>query len=479
MRTDACVGLVVASLWVAGTAVAADATAVDPVYGELPLRLSFAEQKEPDSKWEFGFHGYARMGHKTADSLFGDRPPYLVDDRYFKSGFAYLPINEGNWTEMQLSAKRDGTRIVVGLFASEFSDWSAVTIEDQKGMATGFIEHRWQPGRGADRIVELKVKAGVFWERMGYQPAYDTYLFGRTHVAGLALDARIFDGLAYGQVGRGAHAREDSRGFTSLSWGRLGSDLGWLDVGLYGLFARMDDDDYPSYERWNDNPGSLDIMGADVKLYVPGFGKVGAGISLIDAEAVGVLHGAVELLHATDGDQLKINYFGEQKDGTGELRAIAFDALWQTHRTIDALVDRSVARYFEGLDVRLFGMSIYVIGETDNADPKEDHDERGYLKWGTELSYRPKALNFKPEPFVALRFDRVILNDAEEDLSFRVLTTRLGITPTDGFDIFVSYSRYRYGDAMSEFLEQQDKTYVSQELQPDEDVYKLQAQASW
>jgi len=421
--------------------------------------------------WQFGWHGYARMALRTHDSPLGDRPPYLIDDRYFESGFAYTRVNESSWAELALSAEKGRTRFVAGLFASEFSGWSQVKLEEQSGVATGFVEHTWEP---LDDLLEIDVRAGVFWERMGYVEPYDTYLFGRTHVAAAALGVRVLDAL-FVRLGRGAHAKVANQGFTSVSWLALGVDTDGLEVGLYGVDTATEDGDY-EFGPLKDASSSLGILGAQAKVAVPGFGRLHAGLARYEAKTVEFLGDAIEVLHATGGQKLTANYLGDEDKGTGEILAWTWDLVWQPRRTLSLLAGPDAGRPLAGLDLRLFGMTAHVIGKHQREDPAENRHDRHYLKWGSELFYRPLVLGWQ-QPFVALRYDRVILDMDHESLAFRVLTPRLGVTPEEGLDVFVSYSSYSYGDNL--YAMPDVRQSVGAETRPDSHAFKLQAQIRW
>ena len=81
------------------------------------LEQQFAEDLTHRNGWRFDWHGYARMPVRFLDKPLGARGPYLVDDNYAQSGFAYLRVNETEWVELALSAQRENTRFVAGIFA--------------------------------------------------------------------------------------------------------------------------------------------------------------------------------------------------------------------------------------------------------------------------------------------------------------------------------------------------------------------------
>ena len=149
----------------------------------------FSESELPDSEWRFGWRGYIRMPVRAHGTPTDARPAYLVDDNYYLSGFAYTRVNETEWAELFFNAQKGKTRAVVGMFASQFSDWSETTLKGQSGLATAFVEHEWTTADWLD----IGVRAGMFWDRFGFVEPYDTYLFGRTHAGGLALNFKFID----------------------------------------------------------------------------------------------------------------------------------------------------------------------------------------------------------------------------------------------------------------------------------------------
>jgi len=445
------------------------AAVAEPMVVARPRRES---PPAPAPEWRMGWHGYARMALRTHEHPFGSRPPYLIDDRYFESGFAYTRANESSWAELFLSAEKGRTRFVAGLFASDFSDWSQVKLEEQSGVATGYVEHTWD--LPDPEVCELGLKVGVFWERMGYVEPYDTYVFGRTHIAAAMLRLRLLD-LAYVRFGHGAHARVANQGFSSVSWLAPGIDLGWLDVGLVGVRTWTEDGDY-EFGPLKDASSSLRVLGGQATVELPAFGRLWAAVAHYEARTVEFLGDTIEVLHATGGQKLTANYLGDEGRGTGELLAVVWDVAWQPRQTLEALAGPDGGRALAGLDVRLFGMTAHVIGEHRREDPAENRHDRRYLKWGTEVLYRPVALGWR-QPFVALRYDRVILDTDHESLAFRLLSPRLGVTPTEGVDVFAAYTVYDYGDNL--YAMPDVRQTVGADTRPDEQVFKLQAQVSW
>ena len=71
----------------------------------------------------------------------------------------------------------------------------------------------------------------------------------------------------------------------------------------------------------------------------------------------------------------------------------------------------------------------------------------------------------------------MILDVDHEDLFFRMLTSRLGIALTDGVEVFLSYSKYVYGEQIR-LRDKQIKGDLTAS-HPHDHVFKIQAQASW
>ena len=444
---------------------------VEAPMDDVSGRPSFPEDGGSGTAWTFAFHGYARMALRLPNGqLIDAREPYLIDDDYYRSGFAYTRVNETEWAELFLSAARDDTRFVVGLFASGFSDWKNVTLEDQKGIATAFVEQRFQLAKQ----YELRLRAGMFWDRFGFIEPYDTYVFGRTHVAGLALNNRFFDRY-YLKIGYGAHADvlDVNQGFSPVAWSVAGVDLGWLDTGLYALGTWTHHT--PGLKQVQE--GSLEILGADVLVRHNSFGKVYGTVARYRADKVSFLSTGVEALHSTGGRNFMLNILGKDSEyGTGEVLVTAFDSEWSPYRSLRAMQGADAPQALKGLNLRLFGMTAYVLSKQKSDDPIENRNDRLYIKWGADLSYR---IPTRSGLFVALRYDRVILDADHEDLSFRIVTPRIGIQPTNGLDVYIAYSRYFYGDRIEIPQQLKPEGESSEYTQPDESVLKLQAQMRW
>jgi len=431
-----------------------------------PLVLGTFSEDGGDSDWKFEFHGYARMPVRFTGSL--RRSPYLVDDDYYLSGFGYLRVQEREWAELFLEARQNrNTRLVFGLFASQFSDWSEATLQGQSGLATAFVEHHVK----AAPWLELDARVGMFWDRYGFIQPYDTYLLGRTHIAGARLAVRAFD-LVVARAGVGAHAEVigNNQGFTPVAWGTLGFDTKWVDLSLFGgrTWTRDSQREFAA----NIKNATLRVFGAELAVEHERVGRLQLVSSFIDAKRVLSLANSLEILHSTGGRGLSQNIFGAVQDGTGQAITTGFDVQVDPYRMLPD--PSSARRHLRGLYVRAFGMLASVQSKEGNTNPLINRDDRTYLKYGYELYYRAFATPV-PFMFAALRYDRVMLNKKYEDMSFSVFTPRLGFVVAEQVDVFAAYSMYDYGRAVS--LRPNQIAGDNGVTEPDERVFKLQAQA--
>ncbi|GEM_PF-3049650 len=438
----------------------------------------FVEDRKDPGAWSFQFHGYARLPVRFMDKPGGDQGPDLVDDNYSQSGFAYLRVNETEWVEMTLSAVKGKTRVVSGIMANNLSDWS-----DRSGASStpafAFVEHDSQL---TDNL-ELTTRVGMFWRRLGYLDPYDTYLIGRTHLAGAMFQLKAFD-LVEIEAGLGAHDRNprEAFGFGPTHWIRAG--ITHLDSSINGYYlstTNEDNDPSKSYTK----TGDMTVIGFDANLEIKHFGRLEYIFSFVKANNAEFIGRGVELLHSLDGKNLKLNFLGSEQNGTGEIQNQGLDATWVVSDTVDAFGATSPS-WLKGLELGLYGMLSWVATPHEQADIGDPgKNDRVYYKWGTDLRYKPLWLA-KGRALIACRYDRVVTHADQESLSFRAVSPRLGWVLNDGVTAFIQYSKYDYGDNVtaayfSELAERATRSGNANlgETTPTDNVFKLQVQASW
>ncbi|HRI50675.1 MAG TPA: hypothetical protein PLW65_10875, partial [Pseudomonadota bacterium] len=193
-------------------------------YFRAPLRVSFRSRNG---------------GGQAGDSGYNIHSPWLVDDDYFRSGFQYLRTQESDWSEIYFSAGNKYLSGDVALMGSLYSDWARPLLDRQWGIAQGFLTFRWE-SLGPRLRFRMHVRAGAFWDRLGWLENYDTYLFGRTHQLGgqVRLEFGLRDVTLWLLQGVGAHqeALDANQGLTLLNYLHAGLDVRrFAQVGFYFL----------------------------------------------------------------------------------------------------------------------------------------------------------------------------------------------------------------------------------------------------
>jgi hypothetical protein len=395
----------------------------------------------------FELHGYARMPLSAQGT---PREPYLVDNDYYLSGFAYTRLYEPDWSELFFSAKHGNYKAEFGLFASLYSDYASARLENQLGVAQAsvtakhFLDHD-----------PLTVQLGVFWDRFGYIEPYDTYVYGRTHQGGVKVSYDLPGGGRV-QTGIGMHQAQlqQNLGLTPIAHVAAAYPVGPLEVGAYALRTWTRDKRQLSPIQ----DGTMYVAGLDARYRLPqNRGTAYLAFGYYHMDHVLYLAPALEVMHSTGGRGLTENYLGldASDDGSGQMYTLATDI--KTNIT-------------DKIGARAFGMATWVRSpQVDEMDPLVNKDRRMYLKWGVEPSY--KVLS---KLYVSARFDRVILDLYDSENSFRILSPRITFPLDTWGELFFMYSHYWYGDKVRLRPGQ-----VPLETMPDSDVFKLQAQVVW
>lgn len=417
------------------------------------------------------FHGYTRMpinfmfqpvhdgegtggeGEEETGASVRLRPPFLVSNDYYLSGFAYLRHQETDWSELFLTANlHDDVAITVGLFASLYSDWGYTSTETQFGLAQAYLT--WSNIGGVE---PLWMRVGVFWDKLGHIGPYDTYIFGRTHHWGLQMGWDFPNGGQI-RVGGGAHMEitDQNQGFTPLIYGYGGTPIGPVTLNAYliGLWTN-DVRPFTIIEE-----GHLVVLGTDIEIDFPWFdGPLYIALAGYWAEHALFLANAFELMHSTGGRGLTENFFGISGSNNGSGSMIVGGVNWPV--TI-----------WRGLYAHFYGMLAHVWLDEAALEASEevsDFHDRTYLKWGLEAGYQ--ILSWLR---VGVVYDRVILDMNHPEMSYRAITPRIAFTPYRDIEIELTYTHYWYGD---EILLRANQ--VPGVTEPDEDAFHIMAEASW
>ena len=435
----------------------------------------------------FALHGYFRAPFRITKVPRADgstkegegdsnwRTPFLVDDDYFKSGFAYTPVNETDFTELYASVGNDKVTATIQFQGSLFSDAAKTDSTRQPGISQGWLTYRTDLKFIPWLKTKLKVKGGAFWERYGYMPKYDTYVFARTHQMGenirLQLEKDQFTFWMLHGIGTHLEDIQSNQGLTLLNYASIGAS--WartIELGLYWF----DNESRDKRQLTQLTDSSMSIVGVDVRADTKYAGKVYAATSYIAADQATFQASAVEVMHSLGGRGITENYLGAQSSNNGT------GSLWN----VGAQYDLSLADLTKGwtgqasplpwhgdITATLFGLYSFVQSDQKSTDPLVNRDDHKSFKWGAEGGYR-----ITEWMSASLRYDRVVLDTTDSANSFRIISPRLAFFTSflTREMLYLQYSRYAYNERVRLRAGQ-----VNLETIPDDHVVKIQAQMSF
>src|SRR5262249_6121876 len=148
------------------------------------------------------------------------------------------PVNESDFTELYLSVGNDHLTGTVQFQGSLYSDAARPIIDQQLGVSQGYLTYRFAPDLIDGVKTRFKVKGGAFWDRFGYIPKYDTYVFGRTHQMGeqVRMEVEKDKFTVWLLDGVGTHLEDvaSNEGLTLLHYASAGvSYANTIEAGVY------------------------------------------------------------------------------------------------------------------------------------------------------------------------------------------------------------------------------------------------------
>ncbi len=430
-------------------------------YFRAPMRITKVPRAEGSTKPNEGSSNY--------------RTPFLVDDDYYRSGFAYTPLNETDFTELYLSVGNEKVTATIQFQGSLYSDAAKTDIARQPGISQGWLTYRTNLDFIPYFKARLRVKGGAFWERYGHLPKYDTYIFARTHQMGenVRLEFEKDELTFWLQHGVGTHLEDISanQGLTLLHYASIGASYA-RTVELGGYIFDSNARDKRALSQLTD--ASMGIVGVDLRADTHYAGKLYAATSYISAEQATFMAPAIEVMHSYGGRGITENYLGTQssENGTGSLWNVGFQ------------YDLSLADVYKGwtgkgsplpwngdLNASLFGVYTFVQSKQASPDPLVNRDDKKAFKWGADAGYR-----ITEWMSASLRYDRVVLDVDDSANSFRILSPRLAFFTSflTREMLYIQYSRYIYNERIRLRTGQQNL-----ETMPDDHVLKIQAQMTF
>lgn len=435
-------------------------------YFRAPLILGISRRQDPGAAPE----------QRGLQVVYG--PNRLVDASY--DSFGYTRLQEQDWAEIYVSAKKDHVSATVA-FMGYWYPWAGYENGDAAWLpAQAWVTLDSDFELGALRP-HVEVKGGVFWQRWGMFEKYDTYLFGRFHQVGGAVELGVPLGddwkgtLSGGFGGNRNGSPSDGTGLTLLQYAHAGVAFREnVEIGAYysgtwtrdpTLFTGAEPSGGGPYVEAKD--ADMTVVGADVKLERATFGKLWAAVSYIEVQNGWALPDIVEVMHAPGAAGIAQNYLGfgaAGSSGSGHM----FNVGAQYDQSLNGLRGAS-----EGLVPNL-GWSLFGLLADSHRELTAEAtipERRTQLKWGTDLT-----LTALPWLALMLRYDRVHLDLGSSGDTFHVITPRVVFFShvLSNESIYIQYSRYIYGGAI-ELPVTDTQPYPT----PDRNVVKLQANMSF
>jgi hypothetical protein len=437
--------------------------------------------------WEFGFHGYLRaplrmsfdkqnqynypVDENGVPILSGDPSSTTEDWRFHMTpalpdtvytDWKYTNSLGGPWAEMVFSY---GNSIAVGnvsVASYNITDSGWRNIQSQLGIDQAFVTLNFPRAFGTRGGLVWNV--GVFANRYGsagrYDAGrYDTYLFGRTHIAGETLTAKIdltdklvlilehgFGAKTDVLTGNAQVALDEDQSATTqeVAWmpyagavGQWPAMVNHAHAGLvfhnFKLFKELQINGHFLHAFTNSADGSNDsgiwpykekdgkqiIGGGEIKFNGALWGDMYLGFSTMKTDGLDKMPDAIELLHSQGGWCLLKNFYGDQllqdnnttasttrnnkaNPGTGQINTLAWQYQLSLARLLWGLQDKDFWGQGPDLTVTTWGMLNFV-NPDDKLESYLKRWAKKKMKVGAEAMYTPiKYFGF------GLRMDRVM-----------------------------------------------------------------------
>lgn len=407
--------------------------------------VGISKSEDDGGEWKFDFKGFMRapmrvgIGSQDGATQFHS-PPAVPDLNY--TNWQYTNATPGSWVEMLFQYGNSRVKMTTALASYNITSGGYRELQAQLGIDRAFLTLKFPDALGD--LGSLSWNVGVFSDRYGTAGRYDagmyeTYLFGRTRVAGETLHGNFFigDNMTL-TIEHGIGAKTDKQKFTDRASqpATLGgyqpyepypgptqqgstllhhahAGLGISDMLTFGAHY-INTWTKDKYATGTNPDGSIRVVGADVKLIGGYLGEAYLGYSNINAKNAIAVSDSIEVLHSQGGWQLANNYFGG--DGTGSMNTILF----QYRFSLAAFMLRPQQWWGDGSDVvaTVFGMYNSISSESvpsNGAGTKK-------FKTGADVMYTPL-----PYLGVGTRIDVVQPDLDNSKRSFAVISPRVVI----------------------------------------------------
>lgn len=455
---------------------------VTPAFGARPMSAS---------DWLFDVHGYLQLplrvgiNEREAATL-GQKVTVLHTPPVIPGAletFEYTGTVPDPWAQMNFSfGNRDVTATVIIAARTVSNANGYYNPADQLGINDAFLTFHPQTKGSA----EFAFHVGAFANRYGIMGEYDSGRYGTPLVARLSgvggtgtgkfdlgpvdltVEAGIMGPLTKAPVG------VEPAGWNGFSDANAGSTfalhghaaLGFGDaftVGAHAIHAFAQDDRATSAAQQD---GSIDVIGADLRLSMKQFGHLYLGYGHTNANTARSVSGVIRVLNAPGGLGLMEEYFGLASSGSGKLNT--FGA--QYDLSLGNLLRHPEPYHGNGPDLVVSGFTIGTAVDTE----EDTYDGVFKLKYGGEATY-----SLLPWMATGVRYDRVIPDTSDASQTHAILSPRLIFKSNwaSNDQVMLQYSRYFYGSNSAPVVgypPAKDATVV-----PDDDVITLSASIWW
>ncbi|HWZ92918.1 MAG TPA: hypothetical protein VNW92_28830 [Polyangiaceae bacterium] len=475
-----------------------------PQIGTLPggVTPAYGQQSADDKDWRFDFHGFLtmpiRMGiNKRSGPVTTDQqktvlhaPPVVPDDR---DSFSFTGVVPNPYVQLNFSY---GNSVVTGnVFILARSASNATSFFDpptQQGIYDAFLTFTLPD---LAKSSHFDVNVGAFSNRYGVMGEYDEGRYGTPIIArtngvgenivgkfavggGFVLDVEQgfqgqLDKAPNGLVPEGWNNFADPAVGTSfVHHEHLGIGYGGIaTVGLHYVSAWSQDDRATTGSQPD---GSINVLGADLRLSTGRFGYFYGGVSDVIAKNSRTVGNSIQILNASGGPGLMLNYLGPNSGGNGKLLTLAAQ--------YDLSLARLIAypRQFKGdyadIVLSVFGMQTSVTSDEKKPNPvtQRYYDGTTMRKFGGEAAY--SLLSWLA---LSARADHVINDNHDSKQTFTVVSPRVIFrSKWQAHDqVVLQYSHWFDGDHVQ--VRDGYPALPDLSLHPDKDMISLAATMWW
>jgi hypothetical protein len=434
-------------------------------------------------------------------------PNRTIDSSYFS--FAYTRLQETDWAEVLVHAKKKHVHAVVGWMGYWFQTVGFRNPDASwvPGMAYVTLDTDFRVG-GIEPNIALT--AGAWWPSFGYFEKYDTYTLGRFRQIGEQLKLTIpfnpdftltlVQGLGTSRDGSFIYQPET---IPPIYGARTGLDLihyenvqvkykEYVDVGLHlnsqwtrdpNLFISTTQGRAYTQAR----EAQMTIVGGEANLRAPIAGRLWVSPSYIGVRNGWALAEAgTEVMHSLSAEGFGANYLAwDQSPINSTASGSSLNLGFLYENTLSNILGKTPGVTPE-VTLNVFGLLANAsLDLPDGSAIPQDSIKQ--FKYGADLELQ--ALDWLG---IMLRYDTVNYDLDNPGFIFSAITPRLTFSShfLSGESIYIQYSRYRYGDLMvlagrwpwglplvagSDII--QGGSYAGHK--PDLDVVKLQANVAF